>query len=306
MVTAGAVGRTCVPMRIPRSFRQVRQGRTVALVRDDLANRLDALGLGGNETQLEPTAHIGRGPIGAVPELLVDGSRVLARRARRGGLIGRLVPDIFCGRCRPFCELAAAEGAIARGVPTAEVVAAVRTSVFGPFYRAAVYTKELTGTSDLQSYLASATERGDTVSVQRRRDALREVGRVVRVAHDAGLYHGDLQLRNLLVRHDERPAVFLIDLDKARWFRSVPRTLRVMNLLRLKRSAAKAIRSGVPITRTDMLRFLKGYTDAGSGATLRTYWHAPVLKGIYRMKWAMSDALCRAGRAPQRSSCLLL
>ena len=283
-------------MRIPRSFKQMAHGRTVALVRDDLTARLSPFELDGNGTQLEPTALGGRGPIDAVPGLLLDGSRVLVRRARRGGLVGRLIPDVFCGRCRPFCELAAAERARQRGTPTAEVVAAVRTTVFGPFYRGAVYTKELTGTSDLQGYLASATERGDTVSLRRRRAALREVGRVVRVAHDAGLYHGDLQLRNLLVRDEERPAVFLIDLDKARWVEPLPRTLRIMNLLRLRRSAAKAVRSGVRITRTDTLRFLKGYTEAGFGGTLRTYWHAPFLKGIYRIKWALSDALYRAAR----------
>ena len=293
-------------MRIPHSFRKVRQGRTVALVRDDLANRLDLLGLGENGSQLEPTAHQGRGPIGAVPDLLLDDSRVLVRRARRGGLIGRLIPDVFCGRCRPFRELAATQRALERAVPTAEVVAAARTTVLGPLYRGTVYTKELGGTSDLQSYLASAAERPDTVSLERRRAVLREVGRVVRAAHDAGLYHGDLQLKNLLVRHNERPQVFLIDLDKARWCRSVPRTLRMMNLLRLKRSAAKAARSGVRITRTDMLRLLKGYAEADSDGRVRTYWHAPFLKGIYRIKWALSDALYRAGRAPQWSSSLLL
>jgi tRNA A-37 threonylcarbamoyl transferase component Bud32 len=291
-------------MRIPHSFRKVRHGRTVALVRDDLAKRLDDLDVDG--LRLEPTALRGRGPIGAVPDFLLDGSRVLARRARRGGLIRRLIPDVFCGRCRPFRELAAAQRALERGVPTAEVVAAARMRVFGPFHRGTVYTKELIGVADLQSYLASETERPDAVSLQRRRAALREVGRVVRVAHDAGLHHADLQLRNLLVRHNERPEVFLIDLDRARWFRSLSRTLRMMNLLRLKRSAAKAARSGVRITRADLLRVMKGYTEADSGATLRTYWHAPVLKRLYRMKWALSDALYRAGRAPQQSRCLFL
>ena len=269
----------------------------MAIVRDDLANRVDLLGLEANPTQVEPTALRGRGAIGAVPGLLLDGSRVLVRRARRGGLVGQFVPDVFCGKCRPFCELVTAHRALERGIPTADVVAAVRTKVFGPLYRGTVYTKELNGVADLQSYLASAREGADTASLERRRRVLRKAGRVVRLAHDAGLYHGDLQLRNLLVRHDERPAVFLIDLDKARWFRSLPRTLRVMNLLRLQRSALKATRSGAPITRTDMLRFLKGYTDAGSGETLHTHSHAPLLKGIYRMKWALSDALYRAARA---------
>jgi len=267
---------------------------------------LGLLGLGGEEKQLERTALQGRGAIGAVAGLLLDGSRVLARRARRGGLIGRLIPDVFCGRCRPFRELAAAQRALERGVPTAEVVAAARTTAFGPLYRGTVYTKELTGVADMKSYLAATTEPPDATFLQRRRAVLREVGRVVRLAHDAGLYHADLQLKNLLARYNERAEVFLIDLDKARWFRVLPRALRMMNLLRLKRSAAKAVRSGVRITRTDMLRVLQGYTSADSGTTLRAYWHAPFLKGIYRTKWALSDALYRAGATPQRSSSMLI
>ena len=290
------VGRIHIRMRVPRSFKQVRQGPATAIVREDLLDRLDQLGLERGSAQSKPTGLRGRSSIGAVPGLLVDGSRVLIRHARRGGLIGRLVPDVFCGRCRSFRELTVADAAHRSGVPTAEVVAAVRRGLFGPFYRAAVYTKELTGTSDLLSYLASVTERRDAAALQRKRDTLREAGRVVRAAHDVGLRHADLQLKNVLVRHNEKPEVFLIDLDKARWLgEPLADRLRIMNLLRLSRSAAKAARSGVCITRADMLRFLIGYTGADGRGRLRRYWRASLLKRMYRAKWALSDALYRAG-----------
>ena len=308
MIQAGSsfrstVGRTRVRMRVPRSFKQVRHGSTIAIVRDDLLPRLDALVLEGNTESLDPTGLAGRGSIGAVPRLLVDGSRVLVRQAKRGGLVGHLIPDVFCGRCRPFRELQVAERARARGVPTPGVVAATRTTLFGPLYRGAVYTKEIAGTSDLHSYFASLAERPDAASLRRKRDTLREAGRVVRGAHDAGLYHGDLQLRNVLVRHDATPAVFLVDLDKAGWREPLPRVSRMMNLLRLSRSAAKAARSGLCITRTDMVRFLEGYTRVEGAGALRTYWRVPLLKWLYKVKWTLSDALYRAtGGSAQKST----
>jgi len=291
-----------VRMRLPRSFKQVRQGPTIAIVREDLLPHLEALLPDRNAEPLEPTGLAGRGSIGAVPRLLVGGSRILVRHARRGGLIGRFIPDIFWWRCRPFRELHVAERARARGVPTAEVVAAVRTRVLGPFYRGAVYTRELPDASDLRAYLASPANRHDAASLRRKRDTFREVGRVVRIAHDAGLYHGDLQVRNVLVRHDEGPAVFLVDLDKGGWRQPLPRICRAMNLLRLSRSAAKASRSDLCITRTDMVRFLKGYTSADGAGALRSYWRMPLLKTLYRIKWALSDALYHAaGRSAPKT-----
>ena len=295
------VGRTRVRMRVPRSFKRVRQGPTIAIVRDDLLPQLYSVVLGANAQPPERTGLTGRGSIGAVPGLRVDGSRVLVRQARRGGLIGLFIADVFWGRCRPFRELEVAERARARGVPTPEVLAASRRTLFGLFYRGAVYTKELTGTSDLHTYLASCAGGLDATSLRRKRDTVREAGRVVRVAHDAGLCHADLQLRNVLVRHDGPPAVFLADLDKAGWREPLPRRSRIMNLLRLRRSAAKAARSGLCITRTDMVRFLEGYTHLEGADTLRAYWQVPLLKLPYKVKWALSDALSRiAGGCAQK------
>ena len=280
-------------MRVPRSFKQVRQGSSIAIVREDLLPQLDALSPEHEPELTEETGLVGRGSIRTLRGVVLDGSRVVVRHARRGGLVGRVVPDTFFGRCRPFRELLVAEKARNLGIPTAEIVAAVRRRTLGPFYRGDVYTKELTGAIDLLDYLTSLTQRRDPRSLRAKRDTLREAGRIVRVAHDAGLLHADLQLKNILVRHEDKPVIFLIDLDKARWYERLPHSLRMMNLLRLARSAAKAARSSVSISRTDMLRFLKGYAGLDGARKLRLYWHAPLLKPVYRVKWALSDALYR-------------
>jgi len=280
-------------MRLPRSFKQVRQRSSIAIVREDFAHQLDVLDPEHEQELMEETELVGRGSIKTLRGVVLDGSRVVVRHARRGGLVGRIVPDTFFGRCRPFRELLVAEKARNLGIPTAEVVAAVRTRALGPFHRGAVYTKEVTGAVDLLGYLTSMAQRPDPSSLRAKRDTLREAGRVVRVAHDAGLLHADLQLKNILVQHDDKPAIFLIDLDKARWYKRLPHSLRMMNLLRLARSAAKAARSSASISRTDMLRFLKGYVGPDGSRKLRAYWRAPLLKPVFRAKWALSDALYR-------------
>ena len=277
-------------MRVPRGFKEIRRGSARAIARDDIPFPLDLLNAAH---ELDQTEYAGRRSIGAVQHVLLDGSRLLVRHATRGGLLGRIIPDIFCGRCRPFRELAVAQKARERGIPTAEVVASVRWSVFGPFYRGTVYTKEIHGSLDLLSYLSAANGSSDAQALRRKRDALRHVGRMVRSAHDAGLYHADLQVKNILVRHGELIEAFLIDLDKARWYQHMPDALRIMNLLRLSRSAAKAARSGTCISRTDILRFLTGYIGPDGPKRMQLYWRAPLLKPLFRAKWSLSDIVRR-------------
>ena len=280
-------------MRLPRSFKQVRQGSSVAIVREDFALQVDALDPAHEQQLMEGTGLVGRSSIKMLRGVVLDGSRVVVRHARRGGLVGRIIPDTFFGRCRPFRELLVAEKARNIGIPTAEVVAAVRRGALGPFHRGDVYTKEVTGAVDLLSYLTSMAQHGDLRTLRTKRDTLREAGRIVRMAHDAGLLHADLQLKNVLVRHDGRPTIFLIDLDKAKWHKRLPHALRMMNLMRFARSAAKAARSGVSISRTDMLRFLIGYIGTDEPSRLRVYWRARLLKPIFKVKWALSDTLYR-------------
>jgi 3-deoxy-D-manno-octulosonic acid kinase len=280
-------------MKIPRSFKQVRRGSITAIVREDFAARFESIGPARQPPCAEETTLAGRATVRTLRDVLLDGSGVVIRESRRGGLLGRIIPDIFMGRCRPFRELFVAERARHLGIPTAEVLAAVREAVVGPLYRGALYTKEITDAVDLLSYLDSIAGRCDAKTLRTKRATVSDAGRMVRATHDAGLLHADLQLKNILVRHVDGPAVFLIDLDKARWYNRLPDVLRMTNLLRLARSATKAARSTACISRTDMLRFLKGYVGSDGAGRLRLYWRAPMLKQVYRLKWALSDALYR-------------
>jgi tRNA A-37 threonylcarbamoyl transferase component Bud32 len=78
--------------------------------------------------------------------------------------------------------------------------------------------------------------------------------------HDCGIYHRDLNVKNILVREGpEGLEAFVIDFDRAILMTSVPLDARMKNLLRLDRSILKwpALRNRVTVT--DRLRLMREY-----------------------------------------------
>jgi 3-deoxy-D-manno-octulosonic acid kinase len=113
---------------------------------------------------------------------------------------------------------------------------------------------------------------GDAESMGRR------CGALFRAMHDAGIWHADLQLRNVLVA-SEGP--YLIDFDGARCMHPVPRLQRARNLLRFRRSIEK---NGVdPALYTGTL--------AGYGGPEPPRW----LGTLYALKGALSDRIPGSG-----------
>jgi hypothetical protein len=79
--------------------------------------------------------------------------------------------------------------------------------------------------------------------------------------HEAGIYHGDLNLKNIILQTTDPLNIkgYLIDFDKSFARSYLRENLRIRNLLRLNRSAEKFKNQGLPIRRTDALRFLLAY-----------------------------------------------
>jgi|GEM_PF-160831 len=215
----------------------------------------------------------GRGALGLVE---VNGARLLCKRMEHGGLLRRLLGSRYLDPRKPLSEMRVVGHAIARGVPTAEVPAVVTERALPPFYRYWVFSRELPGTVDLLEYLRTRPARRERIP------AIAAAARAVRVMHDAGLFHADLHLKNILVRvlEEKRPEVFIIDFDKARLVRPMSVRTRLKNLRRLWKSAEKARAAGFGITRSDMLRFLVEYAGpdlpcyralVGRASTMR--WH---------------------------------
>ena len=164
------------------------------------------------------------------------GERWVVRHYRRGGLVARFVQDRYLdsGPKRPIRELTASVRARARGVPTPEVVAAAVYPA-GGWYRADIVTRYLPASRDLADRLF---DDGDT---DRRRQAMRMAGALLRRAHEAGVVHNDLNLRNILIAGaGDAERAWLLDLDRAVVMRdAAARFERDLMLRRFARSLRK-------------------------------------------------------------------
>ena len=168
---------------------------------------------------------------------LRSGEEVLLRRYRHGGALRGLSGGLFfTWPPRPFRELSITEELRRRGIPTVEVYGACVEPVLGPLYRGWLATRTLEGARDLWSAFQGGflREVGEEIF-------LRAVAKSVRALHREGVYHADLNLKNILVRL-ERGGVtgYIIDFDKAKLFLAgLPAQLAKRNLDRLLRSVRK-------------------------------------------------------------------
>ncbi|MFN3466435.1 MAG: lipopolysaccharide kinase InaA family protein [Candidatus Brocadiales bacterium] len=203
-----------------------------------------------------------------------EGTAIL-RRVRHGGLWGKLAGDILWGAGRPVQELINTNKALERGVPTAEILGVRLEGLMGPIfglalplYRAEVFSRELPEAVDLIEFLESLPpDRAKALSLHKRK-IIRTVAMSVRAMHEAGLYHNDLHLKNILITREAPFKAYIIDLDRSSLHEFLPLAQRIKNLVRLDRSVEKFIAvvayRNMPlrlITRRDKLRFLRDYED---------------------------------------------
>ena len=176
-------------------------------------------------------------------------ARVFVRRAAHGGLFGAVMGGVYAGIKRPLRELRAAQVARGAGVNVAEPLAVLATRVFGPFYRLTIVSREVENASNL---LALRSE----LTTSRKRELIERVADEMRRLHEAGVYHADLTLKNILVHGS---SVTIIDLDKARLLGHRDQRMDIRNISRLNRSVVKLLGIGGLVTRTDKIRFLRRY-----------------------------------------------
>jgi hypothetical protein len=158
-----------------------------------------------------------------------------ARRCRRGGLARLVVSDLYAGTSpRPLRELVVSAIARQRGLPVAEPLGAIVETAGPLLYRGWFLSRALEGQTLWDLLLGGA-------AAERRHAALRMARASIDSAHQAGLFHSDLNFHNLFCCTSEGPVcVMLLDLDKAR-FAGAPLAggLRKANFRRLRRSAAR-------------------------------------------------------------------
>lgn len=179
--------------------------------------------------------HYGRGPLRAIS--LTGGDTALIRVYRHGGFLRHLTQDRFLTwPPRPFRELIVTEELRRRGINTVEVYGACVSPICGPVYRGWLVTKELRDAQDLWAALQNNFVQSAGVA-----PTVKAVAATLRALHREGVYHADLNLKNILVRTDAQGvAAHVIDFDRAKLFLGdLPAALANKNLARLLRSIRK-------------------------------------------------------------------
>ncbi len=159
---------------------------------------------------------------------------VVLRQYLRGGWAAKLSRRHYffttAARSRPFREFDVLASLYQAGLPVPRPVAAL-CRFQGIFATGAILTKCIAGTQTLADALAAENaDTGDDAEVWA------GVGKCIRRFHEAGVWHADLNARNILLDADAQ--VFLIDFDRARLTPGKPVDGR-NNLARLKRSLDK-------------------------------------------------------------------
>lgn len=177
---------------------------------------------------------------------LAGAPELIARCARRGGLVQLVLSDLYFGISpRPVRELAVTLEARRRGVALAEPMGAMVQWLAPMVYRGFFLTRALPGMT-LWEFIRTDHEPALRAQV------LASARFAIQTTAQRGLFHADLNLHNLFVtRIGSSPAVVILDLDKARLYPAplAPRLVETMRM-RLARSARKLDPVG---------RYLDGY-----------------------------------------------
>lgn len=160
--------------------------------------------------------------------------RYVLRAYRRGGLVGRVIDDwyLYTGRLRtrPAREITLLERLEELGLPAPRPVAA-RYRRRGLIYRADILTERLPDTRPLSDVLREKPLAPDR---------WRAIGACIRLFHEHGVFHADLNAHNILL--DVQDRVYLIDFDRGAIRK--PGRWQQDNLSRLARSLDKLAGEG--------------------------------------------------------------
>ena len=282
---------------VPSGFSLIKMGGAELIIRDTYKDRLmerEIHNPGFLYRQYEDKARFmeGRGPLLCLPIDEKGFERMVIRHYEHGGIFRALTKDLFLAGSRPFRELVITEMAREAGVPTMEVLAAIKRRVLWPFYKGDLISKEIPNSVDLIGYFTQRGKSPDRGQPGEKRNLIRQAGRLVRKMHEAGIYHFDLHLKNFVVefRKGAPRCLHIIDFDRSTIIYPLKSDKWFANLLRLDRSAEKWRAKGLPITQTDRLRFLRSYMegDEEGESFVKRY-----LKGLsrrrrrYRLGWAI-------------------
>jgi tRNA A-37 threonylcarbamoyl transferase component Bud32 len=247
----------------PEDFLEIRKAGVVAWVRKGFSFLLDEDGMWRADRAFCPAdgalPYTGRGTVLRLSLGPMAESCAVVRHYRRGGIMGPFLRDYYLGQGRFFREVRVSEWARSHGVPTAEVLA-MRSERRGLcLHRGDLITREIAQSEDLDRYLGLLREKEGTRR-SRRKEVIRSIAFLLQGMHRVGLYHADLNLKNIVIQMTEGGVnSYVIDLDRARVIRPLGSRPRIRNLVRLYRSLEKQGYLDGVIETKDLLGFIKAY-----------------------------------------------
>jgi len=244
---------------IPHSFSFIQKGKVFLLLKDEYKDFLLQQGIEDLETFLKRHLHntyylSGRTPHPSIP--IKGGKRIVIRLYSHGGLFRAFNRNLYFFGSRSFQELSMTENIRSCGIPTIQPIGAIHQFILPHLYQAYIISLEVPHAMNLIQYLQEIVLPPLRDKLSAKRKIIRSAGCVLRQFHQAGFFHGDLQLKNILLAEDQ---LLLIDFDRTYRKPTLSVKEKMKNLLRLNRSAEKWRRLGLPITRTDRRRFFLAY-----------------------------------------------
>jgi 3-deoxy-D-manno-octulosonic acid kinase len=275
---------------IPPTFSLIRKGKVSLCLEDRYKDVLLKQGIDDLKTFLKKGGqtshyHKGRTPHPSLP--LEEGRRMVLRQYSHGGLLRAITRNFFVFGARSLRELVLTEEIRSCGIPTIPSIGAIHHRILFPFYQAYFLSLEIPRAIDLIQFFNEIGSPPSPENLSLKRKTIQSAGLLVRQFHQAGFFHGDLQLKNILITGDQ---LFLIDFDRSYRKPSLSIPERTKNLLRLNRSVEKWKRLGLRITRTDRWRFFLAYAGddkkirEAMEKALRTYSFRFL---FYRFGWAL-------------------
>jgi 3-deoxy-D-manno-octulosonic acid kinase len=232
------------------------EGRGISgIVRREWRGSLDRLL--GNECAADPIT----GGRGATRRIATDHGTAIVRRYRRGGGMRWLGENYFGFRPRPLREFRVLLRARRRGLPVPDPIAATVERRFGFAYGGRLVMREIGGSQPILDFLRRHPDA----------DVAPLLARGLRGLHDAGLWHPDLNLGNILVvMRSYGVSVAFVDLDRARLCdRPLGVAARRRSFRRMRRSAAKLDPAGRLLGPAALDRLEEIYWQLESGSGVR-------------------------------------
>jgi 3-deoxy-D-manno-octulosonic acid kinase len=188
--------------------------------------------------------------------IVSDGrTEFVLRHYRRGGLPGRVNPDLYLWlgeeRTRAFAEWRLLARLLEMGLPVPRPAAARYCRIAALLYTGDLWTVREPGIRALCDRLIAGTAH---------EEFWRRAGETIYRFHEAGVCHADLNAYNVQV--DAADRLFLLDFDRGRL--RPPGVWQQQNLARLHRSLAKIRRlePRVAFSETNWQQLMQGYSSA--------------------------------------------